>query len=251
MEDMGLDFNALDLPINLKLWHDAGLRFILSDPETVKAARARKASASEHAPAPSRAPRPAPTRAPAQVQPRTQTPTQARKQAPVQTKSGTPGPLHPSTQANWSPELREYFSRVRVPAFSLWTYWDFPMDLSPSPDRARQALLKNMLKALHWPQGSSVFWPVSRIVDGELVPDPDLFAYGVQAIAPVYVFCFGKKACSLLLPGQEITTCKRFSSPLTSAPVQVLPGLEEMLPDNKGPKSLAWKILKSYTPMPM
>ncbi len=256
---MGLDFNALDLPINLKLWHDAGLRVILSDPETVRAAQARTSSpkAGESAHVPHRAPvKKTPERAPRPTRAQPAAAGSARPQRPAPVQVQAPSPARPalhssSVQAAWPPELRDYFSRIRIPAFSLWTYWEFPVDLSPAPDRGRQALLKNMLKALHWPQGSSVFWPLSKLVNGSLVPDLELFAYGVQAISPVYVFCFGHRAGSLLLPHQDITACRRFSSPHTTAPIQILPGLDEMLPDNKRTKSQAWKILRSYAPMPM
>lgn len=125
------------------------------------------------------------------------------------------------------------------------------MDLSTSPDPARQALIKGMLAALNWPKGSSVFWPMSRMDNNDLVLDLDIFAYGMEAITPVYVFSFGTQGSSLLLPDQEITVFKRYTSPYTSSPVQILPGLNDMLPDNKTNKSIAWKILKSYTPLPM
>ena len=253
MEDMGLDFTTIDLPISLKLWHDAGIRSILSDPETVKAAYAQKT-----APAPG----PAPKKVPAAPRPiaaqRSTAPSRPTRQIPPQ--KATPQTTLPPKQSlkppqgklnKLPPKLREYFVNLNVPAFSLWTYWELPVDLSTSPDPARQALIKGILAALRWRKGSSVFWPISRMENNELVPDLDIFTFGLQAITPVYIFCFGTQASSLLLPDQKLTAFKRFTSPYTSKPVQILPGLGDMLPDNKKNKSIAWKILQSYIPLPM
>jgi hypothetical protein len=149
------------------------------------------------------------------------------------------------------PGLRAYFSRLSIPAFSLWTYWDLPVDLGPNPNKARQTLLKNMLRALHWPPHSSVFWPLSRLDGDTLVADLDLFTFGVQAITPVYVFCFGQQACRVLVPDKDPASLKRSASPYTQAMVQFFPSLNAMLPDNREIKAIAWKILKGYAPMPM
>jgi len=149
------------------------------------------------------------------------------------------------------PSLKTYFARLTVPAFSLWTYWDLPEDLGGTPNKARQALIKGMLHALAWPSGSSVFWPMSRIEGGKIVADIDLFTYGIRTITPVYVFCFGEQGCALLAPDKNPATFQRAASPHTQAMIQFLPGLNTMLPDNRELKSIAWKIIKGYTPMPM
>ncbi len=149
------------------------------------------------------------------------------------------------------PSLQTYFSRLTVPAFSLWTYWDLPVDLGDSPNTARQNLVKKMRLALAWPSGSSVFWPISRLEQGEVVADLDLFIFGVRTITPVYIFCFGKQGCSLLAPDKDPASLQRAASLHTSAMIQFLPSLNAMLPDNRELKNIAWKILKGYSPMPM
>ncbi|MFA6810671.1 MAG: hypothetical protein WCR47_06390 [Desulfoplanes sp.] len=250
---MGLDLTTIDLPINLKLWHDAGIRSILSDPETVKTAWAQANKPAAPSPVKHRlqaVARPVVAPVPASPGPvRHPVPVAQQKSPstpPRQTPKSPPGKLN-----NLPPKLREYFVNLNVPAFSLWTYWELPVDLSASPDPARQTLIKGILAALRWRKGSSVFWPISRLENNQLVPDLDTFTFGLQAITPVYIFCFGKQGSSLLLPDQKLTTFKRFTSPYTSKPVQILPGLDDMLPDNKITKTIAWKILQSYIPLPM
>lgn len=258
---MGLDLNGIDLPLNMRLWHASGLRAILSDPETVKAAmgssvRTKPPAARNQTPAPgnrqpapsssrpirSAPPRPAASSATKPVPP--QGPSDSRQPSPRKRTDSRETPQLP-------PSLQTYFSRLTVPSFSLWTYWDLAVDLGDSPNKGRQDLVKKMRQALAWPAGSSVFWPISRLEGGQVVADLDLFAFGVRTITPVYIFCFGEQGCRLLAPDKNPATLQRAASPHTSAMIQFLPSLNAMLPDNRELKNIAWKILKGYSPLPM
>lgn len=256
-----MDLNAIDLPLHMRLWHTNGLHAILSDPETVTAAM-RPSVTTKRATPPPRTSTPEstnPAKPPLQpVRSKATQPSAGPRPRQVPTQE-TPSQQHTARTKNRSegkmpklpPSLQTYFSRLTVPAFSLWTYWDLPVDLGDSPNTARQNLVKKMRLALAWPSGSSVFWPISRLEQGEVVADLDLFTFGVRTITPVYIFCFGKQGCSLLAPDKDPASLQRAASPHTSAMIQFLPSLNAMLPDNRELKNIAWKILKGYSPMPM
>ncbi len=240
-----MDLNALNLPLPLRMWHENGLQAILSDPETVRQALLPPQTTS---------PRPAPSPQGKRLA--------ASPTAPPASTAAQPGKTQPAQPANHNPDLppkiaglppalKAYFSRLTIPAFSLWTYWDLAEDLGEAPDTSRQTLIKNILHALAWPAGSSVFWPLSRLEKGTIIADLELFTLGVQTITPVYVFCFGERACRLLAPDKDAATFQRTASPYTNAMIQFLPDFNAMLPDNRELKAIAWKLLKSYTPMPM
>ncbi|WP_462323676.1 hypothetical protein [Desulfoplanes sp.] len=242
---------GIDLSLPMHLWYEQGLMSILADPETVAAARFPKDQGSRP-PAPKTATAPHPPPKNRSTEP----------SAPSRPSSMS-GPSHPQKEETPSrgvpdhhrpdlpPSLRDYFTRITIPSFSVWTYWDLPVDLGPTPNKARQKLVKNMLGALGWPKGSAVFWPLSRLQQNTLVADVDLFTYGIRAITPVYIFCFGEQGCELLAPDKDPRTYPRTHSPHTSAMVQFLPCLNGMLPDNRETKKAAWSILKAYSPMPM
>jgi hypothetical protein len=255
-----LDLNGIDLPLNMRLWHTNGLHAILSDPETVTAAMkssattdlatcSRTSAPKATKPAkpdsqPSRSAATRPTAAPKPTHEPTQEASSRQQKSRAKNRSAGKMPKLP-------PSLQTYFSRLTVPAFSLWTYWDLPVDLGETPNTARQNLVKRMRMALAWPSGSSVFWPISRLEQGEIVADLDLFTFGVRTITPVYIFCFGEQGCSLLAPDKNPKSLQRAASPHTSSMIQFLPSLNAMLPDNRDLKNIAWKILKGYSPMPM
>lgn len=168
---------------------------------------------------------------------------------PPRTGPGIPTAAPDVTQPELPPAYAAHLNRTTIPSFTLWTYWEFGEDLLGSPDPHRQALWRGMLKALHdrlgWPRGSIAFWPLTMIRDGNATPDLELFMYGVRRIKPVYLFCFGRKAFEVLLPNREYAAGRYTRDHLS---IQVLPGPEEMLPDNKEAKGAAWKIFQRYTP---
>ena len=230
---MGLDLWSLDLNESLRSWGANGLSHILcKDPVPARSQTAPATPSGQKV-------RPKPVRTPP---PRTLPPPRT-----------VPHPGPAQGHAESSPEIpapvQALLNRTAIPSFTLWTYWEFGPDIQGTPDPGRQRLWRDMLKALHdrlrWPKGSIAFWPISTLRDGRVEADLDLFMYGVRRIMPVYVFCFGKQGFQTLFPGREYSAGRFTRGPLS---IQVLPGPEEMLPDNKSAKGAAWKIFQRYTP---
>ena len=229
-----MDLWSLDLDETLRPWRTNGISHILcKDPVSVTAnRRVSPSTPAARQVRKAQAPQRAVTTPPAK-----QAPTAPPAAAPVVASSEIPAPF------------QALLNRTAIPSFTLWTYWEFGSDIQGEPDPGRQRLWRDMLKALHdrlrWPRGSIAFWPMSTIRDGRIVADLDLFMYGVRRIMPVYVFCFGKQAFQSFFPGREYSVGRYTRGTLS---IQVLPGPEEMLPDNKAVKGAAWKIFQRYTP---
>ncbi len=147
-------------------------------------------------------------------------------------------------------DLFTHLSKQPSPVFSVWTYWEFSLDLTTAAHEERKELWANIYKAIvqpkHWGRNSIAFWSLSRNQSGELLPDTDLFQAGLRYLAPVYIFCFGRKAFSTLLP-QTVYACGQFLYGRYA--LISLPGPEEMLPDNREIKASVWQTLQHYQPI--
>lgn len=146
--------------------------------------------------------------------------------------------------------LFTHLSKQPSPVFSVWTYWEFPQDVTTDALQERKKLWANIYKAIvqprHWGKNSVAFWSLSRAQAGELHPDTDLFQAGLRYLAPVYIFCFGRRAFSTLLP-QTPYACGQFLYGRYA--LVSLPGPEDMLPDNREIKAGVWQTLKHYQPI--
>ncbi len=146
--------------------------------------------------------------------------------------------------------LLMHLSKQPTPIFSVWTYWEFPLDLTENALIERKALWANMYKAIvqpqNWGRDSVVFWGLSRNKNGNLLSDTALFQAGLKYLMPVYIFCFGQKAFSALFPDKPYSegTFLYGRYALVS-----LPGPEKMLPDNREIKGKVWKTLLDYQPV--
>ncbi len=151
---------------------------------------------------------------------------------------------------NISQNLFMHLSKQPTPIFSVWTYWEFPLDLTENALIERKALWANLYKAIvqprNWGRDSVVFWGLSRNENGNLLADTALFQAGLRYLMPVYIFCFGQKAFSVLFPDKPYAegTFLYGRYALVS-----LPGPEKMLPDNREIKSKVWKVLLDYQPV--
>lgn len=149
-------------------------------------------------------------------------------------------------------ELSPDLSNLLRPAPILWTYFELQYDILGPGDPARQELIRNILSGLgkveRWPKGSSAFWPAHDLKDGKLVPDPELFWFGVRRINPLYIFCLGTGVLKALCPHQEFSL-KPFC--YGNSRFQPLPGPKDMLAgpeeERQENKNQAWKIFKKYT----
>lgn len=146
--------------------------------------------------------------------------------------------------------LFTHLSKQPTPIFSVWTYWEFPLDLTENASVERKSLWANMYKAIvqpqNWGRDSVVFWGLSHSENGNLVADTTLFQAGLRYLMPVYIFCFGQKAFSALFPDKLYAegTFLYGRYALVS-----LPGPEKMLPDNREIKGKVWKTLLDYQPV--
>ncbi|MGE4264768.1 MAG: hypothetical protein AB7E46_09890 [Desulfovibrio sp.] len=84
-------------------------------------------------------------------------------------------------------------ARVRTPPRVIITYASLADDVSGSADPVRRKLLQTVLAFLAWPQGTSLFWPISfpSGVDPGPVFASDYFAAGVRHFNIRHVVCFG------------------------------------------------------------
>ncbi len=84
-------------------------------------------------------------------------------------------------------------ARVRTPPRVIITYASLADDVSGSANPVRRKLLQAVLAFLAWPQGTSLFWPISfpSGVDPGPVFASDYFAAGVRHFNIRHVVCFG------------------------------------------------------------
>lgn len=128
----------------------------------------------------------------------------------------------------------------------VWTYWQLSGDLEAQPDPQRSQLFRTILTKLGWPRGSVAFWPLSAHDLEGYSPRLDLFWSGVYALKAQFVVVFGHLAFQALFPDQT----PRFGFTTTRDGLQIVhvPGPEDMLPDNREMKNLAWNMLCPLAP---
>jgi hypothetical protein len=99
------------------------------------------------------------------------------------------GPAAPA----WPDPWLTLAARVRTPPRVIITYASLADDVSGSADPARRKLLQAVLAFLAWPQGTSLFWPISfpSGVDPGPVFASDYFAAGVRHFNIRHVVCLG------------------------------------------------------------
>ncbi len=226
---------------SVRLWQVQGLHFVLdgqrSTPlEPEKPVRQQGAKQTVRPPSPSTTPAPRPH--PAQQKP--------PKPAAL---SGFYSLGQAREDGQIPDDLFAHLGKQPTPVFSVWTYWEFPQDLTTAALAQRKELWANIYKAIvqpgHWGKNSVAFWSLSRNQSGKLLPDTDLFQAGLRYLAPVYIFCFGRKAFSTLLPETDYA-CGQFLYGRYA--LVSLPGPEEMLPDNRDIKASVWQTLQHYQP---
>lgn len=122
----------------------------------------------------------------------------------------------------------------------MWTYWELALDFGGEPDGARRQLWANIIKSLPYKQRVG-FWPVSEFQGGVMLAKPALFWQGVREFGITHVLCFGRRACMTLFPDRAFSLGVFQYGNLTAV---ILPGPEDMLPDNRQAKAVAWALLK-------
>lgn len=114
------------------------------------------------------------------------------------TASGSSTPAHgvsaPSASPRWPEPWKSLAERVRANPKVLITYADLAVDLSGTPHPGRRKLFRDVLAYLAWPQGTSLFWPLSALKEGKTRPAPEYFTSGARHFGVTHVACFGPDA---------------------------------------------------------
>ncbi len=275
---MGHRFEALSLPPDLAAWREAGLELVLRDFLPAPAASAEQdlhaqPSAMAEARAFATASPLAATSAKAQALAKAilgQTPIPATSPAamiPGADLTLPPGPAtdplrvaapegHGRLQSDaaiFSPAARPgepwpvlsgpfamAMEKLKPATRVLWTYWELALDFGGEPDAARRALCASIIKHLPYKDTTS-FWPLSERQDGTILARPGLFWQAAERLGATHVLCFGRQACMTLFPGRPFSCGVFRHGQLTAV---ILPGFDEMLPDNRQTKARAWSLLK-------
>jgi hypothetical protein len=143
-------------------------------------------------------------------------------------------------EQDWPEPWKGQLTRLQRPRPVLWTYLELGFDLCGSPDQRRRELWATIIEKLGWPRGAVLFWPFSCVVGETLVQRTDLFWKGIDTIDPMMIVVFGTDAAAELLPGNA------GYGPARHGGVQVLllPGPQDMLPDNRTSKRIVWDYLR-------
>lgn len=173
---------------------------------------------------------------------------------PVATSNSTRGhdSGRPDTGRNLQSKTQEpaciqpdsFLEPMYRPCYSVWTYIELYDDLCSGFNTPRAKLLSAIQNSLGWDPYSFTFWPVSRKLSGQVLPDMNFFYSAMDRINPVYIFCFGASAFNILLPEEKYSYGKwrvgRFS-------ILALPALEALMPDNRLLKNFTWNILNKFS----
>ncbi len=269
---MGHHFESLSLPAHLVAWHEAGLELVCKDllpvaepvrplaadalaegvdgetceagaTESRQLAVMRPVSAARQSDAaPFR-----PLSAGGREQPPGSVPTSGAStpfHASVRAASGLPGSGDAAQAAQgpcvWTGPFQYARERLNLPLRAVWTYWELAFDFGGDPDSSRRLLWASIIKNLSYKQQVG-FWPLSEQQGGTVLARPALFWQGVREFGATHVLCFGRRACMTLFPDRPFTPGVFQHDSQTAV---ILPGPEDMLPDNRREKGVAWNLLK-------
>jgi len=102
-------------------------------------------------------------------------------------------PMEPAAPISWPAPWNVLASRVRTQPRVIITYAALADDVAGAADPARRKLFQTILAHLAWPQGTTLFWPISfptGVEPGALFAS-DIFADGVRHFGIRHVLCFG------------------------------------------------------------
>jgi hypothetical protein len=136
-------------------------------------------------------------------------------------------PAKPAAPLSWPAPWSVLASRVRTQPRVIITYASLADDVAGAADPARRKLFQSVLAYLAWPQGTTLFWPISfptGVEPGALFAS-DLFAAGVRHFGIRHVLCFGSgphERVRTLFP-QEDKEVLIHAAPAPEALVSLLP----------------------------
>lgn len=117
---------------------------------------------------------------------------QAAKAAPASAAASVE-PTAPAAPVVWPAPWSVLAGRVRTQPRVIITYAALADDVAGAADPARRKLFQTILAYLAWPQGTTLFWPISfptGVQPGTLFAS-DIFAAGVRHFGIRHVLCFG------------------------------------------------------------
>lgn len=122
------------------------------------------------------------------------------------------------------------------------------IDLFSKTQNSRIKLFKDILRNLNW-QSGYVFIPFTQKLKNSVQQIPHLFWAKVDELKQKYrithIFIFGRHAQKILIPSIS-SSSPYFVNKFKSYTILVLPSPEDMLPDNRIMKNIAWDILKRF-----
>lgn len=135
-----------------------------------------------------------------------------------------------------------------VRAHILVTYWELSQDLKVGSQSLRLSLAKKIIRALKLPVQCFKFFPITKFQDGRFKLVPDSFLQSIKQCAPIAIICFGKKSMQIF-NGRTISEYGCFY--INGCHIFFLPALDDMLPDNRPLKQLAWNVIKDIKKIPV
>ncbi len=158
------------------------------------------------------------------------TPEQLQAPATAQSSSArdaAAAPTEPPASITWPAPWSVLAGRVRTQPRVIITYAALADDVAGTADPARRKLFQTILAYLAWPQGTTLFWPISfptGVEPGALFAS-DIFAAGVRHFGIRHVLCFGSgplERARTLFP-QEDKEVLLHAAPGPEALVSLLP----------------------------
>jgi hypothetical protein len=114
---------------------------------------------------------------------------------PTTAKAASVALTEDTAQQSWPSPWSTLYARIRVTPRVIITYASLAEDVTGTADPARRKLFQSVLSFLAWPQGTTLFWPVTFPKDAQ--PGPyfaaDIFASGVRHFDVHHIICFGDR----------------------------------------------------------
>ena len=96
----------------------------------------------------------------------------------------------PLPREDWPKAFQDYFQKIS-PSPVLWCYEALGEDLLGTPDQERSQCLKRLIGELHFPKGTSVFWPPSLPDVSDIEQSQGVLLRVFQELFPKLVICLG------------------------------------------------------------
>lgn len=82
----------------------------------------------------------------------------------------------------------------------IWTYFDLGLHMGGRPDPEVGRLLQSLIYYFRWPKGTIAFWPMSERTGDQCRPNPEMFWQGHDLLGVRHVAVFGSGVLSVIAP---------------------------------------------------